>query len=244
MKKGETQNGDGAHDAVEDDEIGFVLHDAVGPSVGHFRDTEHAAGEDGQIGEAEGAGEELEVPAMEQGHGGGREGGAVLVGSEAVVSDQDAEGEQRKDLPRDPGHHEVVAEVLGATGVCRSGDAAAGALQDEGEQIAQDEDPGVVLRPDAGVVAADGQHEVFQGEVDARGEEGGRDDQAGDLDVEAVAVKRVVVQHDTPDVADRFAETAKAQRDHVGPRAPSYARDEVEYQADGEEDEEEIVCSQ
>lgn len=34
---------------------------------------------------------------------------------------------------------------------------------------------------------------MFEGEVDAGGEKGGRDDEAGDLDVEAVIVIRVAV---------------------------------------------------
>lgn len=90
--------------------------------------------------------------------------------------------------------HQVVADVLHIAAVIgRGGDAAARALQDEREQVAQDEDPGIVFGPDAGEVPADGEDEVFEGEVDPRGEEGGRYDQAADLDVEAVAVEGVVV---------------------------------------------------
>lgn len=69
------------------------------------------------------------------------------VGAEAVIRDEGAEHEQRGDLPGDTGHHEIVAELLVAGRVRGGCDAAARTLQDEREQVAQDEDPGVVFCP-------------------------------------------------------------------------------------------------
>ena len=139
-----------------------------------------------------------------------REGGAVLVGAEAVVEDQRAEQDQGRDLPCDTGHHEIVAEFLGGVRVSGGGDATAGALEDEGEEIAEDEDPGVVFGSDERVITTNGEDEVFESEVDPCGEESRGDDEAADLDVEAIAVVGVAVQHYPPDVADCFAQAAEA----------------------------------
>lgn len=49
------------------------------------------------------------------------------------------------------------------------------------------------------------QDEVLEGEIDACGDEGGRDDDAADLDVEAGVTPWVVVEHDAPNVAEGFA---------------------------------------
>lgn len=47
-----------------------------------------------------------------------------------------------------------------------------GSLEDEGEQIAEDEDPRVVSSSDAGEVIANLQDDVLEREVDSGGEEG------------------------------------------------------------------------
>lgn len=66
-------------------------------------------------------------------------------------------------MPDDTGHHEVVANVLhGLVVVGSGGDAAAGTLEDEGEKVAQDEDPGVVARLEAGEVGADLDDDVLE----------------------------------------------------------------------------------
>ena len=66
-------------------------------------------------------------------------------------------------------------------------------MENEGEEVAEDEDPGVEFGSYPGVVAADGQDEVLQGQVDAGGDEGGSDDETGDLDVEPGVIKWIVV---------------------------------------------------
>jgi len=108
-------------------------------------------------------------------------------------------------------------------------------LEHERQEIAADEDPGVPLCRDARGFGAKGEDHVFEGEVDAGGEKGGRDDEAGDLDVEAVIVIRVAVEHYPADIAwgslvgiegnggkcvghtDCFSETSYAQCYHKGP---------------------------
>lgn len=124
-------------------------------------------------------------------------------GSEAgdIGAHEDAEDQEGDDLPDDAGHHEVVADLLLVVVVrCRGGDASARALEDEGEEVAADEDPGVIFgaeEAERGTQVAD---EVFESQVHARGHEGGRDDQAADLDFEACVGPWVVVQDHPADV--------------------------------------------
>lgn len=65
----------------------------------------------------------------------------------AIIGDQGAEHQESGDLPGYASHHQVVAELLATVRVGGSCDPATSTLQDEREQVAQDEDPGVVFRP-------------------------------------------------------------------------------------------------
>ena len=66
-------------------------------------------------------------------------------------------------MPDDARHHHVVADVLhGVVAVGRGGEAATGALQDEREDVAEDEDPGVVPGGQAGVLGADFDDDVLR----------------------------------------------------------------------------------
>ena len=60
---------------------------------------------------------------------------------------EDPEDDEGEDLPCDTGHHEIVAHVDHVAPVVGCGcDAATCTLQDEGEEVAEDEDPGVKSR--------------------------------------------------------------------------------------------------
>lgn len=69
------------------------------------------------------------------------------VSAVAIVGDEGAEHQEGGDLPGYPGHHEIVADLLVSVRVGGSCDTATSTLQDEREQVARDEDPGVVFRP-------------------------------------------------------------------------------------------------
>ena len=112
VEDGEEGGGDGDHDTVQDDEVGLVLHDGRSPSVGHLADTVDAANEDGEVGDGDAAGEELEAGSLHQAGGGSGEGSAVPVDFGGVVGDQPAEDEKCDDLPHDTRDHHVVADVL------------------------------------------------------------------------------------------------------------------------------------
>jgi len=64
-------------------------------------------------------------------------------------------------------------------------------LHEDGDEVAGDEDPGVVFGRETGVLRAEVQDEVFEGEVDGGGEEGGGEDETADLDVEVGLVVSV-----------------------------------------------------
>lgn len=82
-------------------------------------------------------------------------------------------------------------------------DTAADALEDETEDVEGDEEPCVEAGIETGEVRAYSEGDVLEGEVDAGADEGGRQDQADDLDLEAVGRPRVVVQDDAADIACR-----------------------------------------
>ena len=77
--------------------------------------------------------------------------------------------------------------------ISRRGDASTRALEDEREQVAEDEDPGVEFGSYPGVVAANCQNEVFEREVDTCSDECGSNDETADLDIEAGVIERIVV---------------------------------------------------
>lgn len=105
-------------------------------------------------------------------------------------------------MPHDAGHHEVVSRFLHGVAVfggCSEG--TADSLENEGEDVAGDENPCVHAGLDAGEFGADFEDDMFEGEVDAGGDEGGGDDQAADLDLETIGIPGVVVEHDATDIA-------------------------------------------
>lgn len=87
VKGSEAQCGNSNHDAVQDDKVGFILHDGVLPSTGHLSNTIAAAGEDGEEGQDESTSKELEAQGVQKGDSGGGEGTAAFVGAKSVVCD-------------------------------------------------------------------------------------------------------------------------------------------------------------
>lgn len=78
------------------------------------------------------------------------------------------ENQQREDLERQAGLHDVVAAFSALAGVRRDGrPAAAAGLQEQGDHVAGDEDSGVPEGWDAGVCWAEGRDDAREAEVDA-----------------------------------------------------------------------------
>ena len=187
--------------SIKDDKVRLILHDAVCPSVGHLRDTVHTSDEDGQKRKRDRGGEEPEFRAADQKDGILAPAMPLTPGPVHIIPDHNREAYQGGDLPYDTGHHKIVPRGLHAVGTSRGSDASSRTLENQGEEIAGAEDPGVVFGLDAAVLATDGDDKVFQSEVDGAGDECGGDDETNDLDVEAVAIPGVVVQHDASSVA-------------------------------------------
>ena len=102
-------------------------------------------------------------------------------------ADEDA---QCENLKGDSRNENVVAcvgvFVLMGSG---TGDSAPCCLEEEGEDVARDEDARIRKGGDAGILGTEGGHDAGEGEVEACGEEGGSDREADDLDKVGVLKK-------------------------------------------------------
>lgn len=88
------------------------------------------------------------------------------------------------------------------------------------------------------------QHEVLQRQVDARGEKGGRQHEAADLDVEVGLVPWVAVHEDAANVADSFAAAAHGCGDGEGAQAVFEAEVDLEERANGEDGKEDCIAGE
>ena len=106
-------------------------------------------------------------------------------GPNSKIRTQRLKHRQRKHLECQPCHHDVIAHIRALIRMAgRARHAAAHGLQDEGDDVAGDEDAGIEMGCEAGVCGAEGADEVAEGEVDACGEEGGGDRKGDDLEQE------------------------------------------------------------
>jgi hypothetical protein len=102
------------------------------------------------------------------------------------IKRQQSKNGQIDDLQRNTSDDDIVSglERFGIDGFLVGGccvDAAAYSLQAETEDIEGDEDPGVQSGCDARKVWADCARNVFEGEIDARADEGGCEDDADEI---------------------------------------------------------------
>ncbi len=183
MESCEEDSRDGYHGAIKNDEFVFILHDLVPPSGTELGDAVDTAGEDGDVCDDETSNEKLEAMGCKKA---GAAGCKATSSADRIVEDECTEAEESDDLPHDTSDHKIRADFLTARAWSRArGQASTSALEDEGKDVAADEDPGVELGAEAGGVGAQFDDDVFEGEVDAGGDEGGGDDQAADLGFEA-----------------------------------------------------------
>lgn len=102
------------------------------------------------------------------------------------VKRKQAKNSQIDDLQRNTSDDDIVSGLEGLRvdwclvgGCCI--DATADSLQAETKDVEGDEDPGVESRRDARKVWADCARNVFEGEIDASADEGGRKDDADEV---------------------------------------------------------------
>lgn len=191
------QHGDNDHDALEHDKVSLILDQLALPPLRQLDDTVDAADEDADGGQGQGDEEPFEFGRGAQGGVAGfahvlgcawRAGSAgIALGADGEVEaheDEDGEGE---DLEREPGDHDVVTRFGRFVVVrCHAGHAAADGLEQQGDEVARDEEARIRQGFDSGIGLPDRDHDARQGQVDACGEEGGGDGQTDNLHQKSV----------------------------------------------------------
>lgn len=206
------QRGDAHQDRIQTNEQALILHDVVAPPALHLSDTVDTPDQDGKVNDNHGDGEELEFAVVAGGLGVSGERGVFareIETADQEIRSQGAEDDKGSDLHGDTRHHHVVAELQLAVAVVRgSGEATTGALEDQGNEVGQDEAPGVVLGSQAGEFATELADNVLEDEVDGGRVEGGGEGQAADLDVEADFAEGVIIEEYATCVAKGGGETS------------------------------------
>ena len=113
------------------------------------------------------------------------------------------------------GEGDVDAGLRAAVGGGRHG--AADGLEDEGDDVARDEDVVEVDGVEAGGFAREVVDDLVEFDVDGGAEEDGPDGDEDDLHDEARVVPRVLVHDDPPDVADDLVDAAEHHGAHKAP---------------------------
>ena len=84
------------------------------------------------------------------------------VESDKVVDDGCGEDKQGRNLDHNSRHEEIIAYLLiTEIALCSCGNTTAGTLYGESEDVAADEDPGVILRFKARMLGSKAQNKVF-----------------------------------------------------------------------------------
>ena len=181
------------HRALEADEEALVPDQGAAPALAQLGDAVDGPDEDAKGRQAQrheedaelGAGPQRRVRRVQR--GAGAQGPHPPQRLDHEVQTQQLEEEQREDLERQPGHHDVVARVGALVLVAGYGrHAAADRLEEEGDDVAGDEDAGVGEGFDVGVFGAKGHDDAGEREINPRGQECRGDGQAHDLHQEAV----------------------------------------------------------
>lgn len=214
MSDSENQDGQYNHYALEDNELGLVAHELAPPSASQLRDTVDASGEDANEGDDNGTHEAAEGCLVEECDCLFGELVTAAVGADCVLDEEVAKEGEDDNLEDDTGNHEVRTDVLQAGSIVGRGcNTTTRSLEDEREDVTSDEDVCVPGWAEAGPRLAEGEGDVLESEVDTGGDEGRRDDETADLDLEAKFIEGVLPQQDASDVADGFAQAAKRERD-------------------------------
>jgi hypothetical protein len=240
----EDKDTDDDHDTLEDDELSLIAHEFTPPSSSQLGDTVDASDEYSKISGDDGEHEAAERGLVEQSHGLAGNLVATAVGADGVLDEKDTKASKNDDLEDDSSNHEVGADILHVGSVVGGrSNTTTSSLKDKREDITRDEDISVPGRSKARPGFAEGNDDVLEGQVDTGGNEGRRDDQAADLDLEAELVEGVVPEHYTTDVSDELAETAQCESNHVCPCLVSDSKNKLDETAKPKEGSEECVGS-
>ena len=170
-------NGHNHHCALEADEEALVPDQGAAPALAQLGDAVDGSDEDAKGRQAQRHQEDAKLGAASQRRvrrvqGRGAQGPHPPQRLDHEIQTQQLEEEQRQDLKRQPGHHDVVARVGALALVAGYGcHAAADRLEEEGDDVAGDEDAWVGEGFDVGVFGAEGHDDAGEREIDARGQE-------------------------------------------------------------------------
>jgi len=147
MKQIQHQHRHDHHDALKRNKQVLTSNQIPRPPLRQLRHAVHAAPEDANRGERQGAQEPLELPVRAQRHevrvlvkGGRAEGLGAPVRVDREIDGEQHEDEERGYLEGEARDHDVVPQRRVLVGVgAGGGDAAAGGLEEEGDDIAGDE---------------------------------------------------------------------------------------------------------
>jgi hypothetical protein len=144
------------HDPLQDKKQRLIRHQRATPPLRHLNHPIHAPNHDERRTQRQRAQEAAELTAGPQLRVSGVEAALAPHHAQRVLGAQEHEERQCEHLEGQARDHDVCAEG-GGLAVLRGdgGDAAAGGLKDEGDEIAADEEPGVGFRRDAGDVGAE-----------------------------------------------------------------------------------------
>lgn len=127
----------------------------------------------------------------------------VLPHTNIVIGAKESKDDENNDLQRNTSDDGTITALLKlAVGLSSgSGDAASDGLDDEAAQVGGEEDDWVPARGDAGDGRVEVDGDVLEGEVDGDADEGGREDDCADLELEGAVVPGVRVKLDATNVA-------------------------------------------
>ena len=187
MEQIQDQNGHHDHGALEPDEEMLVLDQSSCPALTQFGDAVDRADENAKSRQRQRDQEDPELGAASQRRVFRIQGRIAhrLHPPECLdceIHTQQLEYEQREDLEGQSRDHDVIAGIGALVLVAGCGcHAAADCLEQEGDDVARDEDARVGEGFDVRVFGAKGRDDAGEGEVDAGREEGWSDGQADDL---------------------------------------------------------------
>ena len=145
----------------------------------------------------------------------------------------------------DAGDHDVGSNLeipVGFIGGC-GGYTAANGLQEQGEEIDGAEDPEVLFGAQGARVPTEDMDEISEDDVDACGEEGGAENESGDLDLECCGTVGTLGSPGACYPAQEFAH-GTGDEDKLPPSPRQDCLGEVCGRDDGEEDNEDYAGSE
>jgi hypothetical protein len=157
--------------------------------------------------------------------------------SDHVVRESSDEGNEDDNLEDKTSHGDINTNLA----VGFSGHGTTSGLEDEADDIEGDEDPDEELRLEAGEFGREVVDCLGEGDIDGGSIEDGSDRETDNLNHESVERERVVVHHDTTNIANNLRDTTQKHTSHETPALPSNAEIDVHKADERKESDEDNV---